>query len=121
MQIEQILYRVDQLNGRTTPADINEQAKAALNRIVVGHLDRLIDLLNQLVLIQQVAEGQDPSLIRDTIANQLDAGKAAHGRHLNQGLIHSRIAEGVSLLLKMDPQHRGQRIGMPSTFLLALG
>ena len=38
--------------------------------------DGLKDLLAQLVLLQQVAEGEDRGLIGDPIADQLDAGKA---------------------------------------------
>jgi hypothetical protein len=55
--------------------------------------DRLKDLLAQIVLLKQVAEGQDRRLIRDPVADQLDAGKAAHGGHLDQGLFHGRVAE----------------------------
>jgi len=45
----------------------------------------LKDLLAQVVLLQQVAEGQDRGLIGDSIADQLDAGKATHGGHLDPG------------------------------------
>ena len=45
--------------------------------------DGLKDLLAQIMLLQQVAEGQDRGLIRDAITNQLDAGKAAHRWRLN--------------------------------------
>jgi hypothetical protein len=44
------------------------------------------DLLHQLVLLQQVAERQNRGLIRDPVTDQLDAGKAALGGYLNQGL-----------------------------------
>jgi hypothetical protein len=44
------------------------------------------DLLHQLLLPHQVAESQDRRLIRDLVTDQLDAGKAAHGGYLNQGL-----------------------------------
>lgn len=47
----------------------------------------LKDQLPQLVFLQQVAEGQDRRLIRDPVTDQLDAGKAAHGGHLDQGLL----------------------------------
>jgi len=46
-----------------------------------------VDLLTKLVLLQQVAKGQDRCLIRDPVADQLDAGKATHGGHLDQGLL----------------------------------
>ncbi len=55
------------------------------------------NLLTELVLSQQVAEGEDRGLIRDPIADQLDAGKPAHRGHLDQGLSHGRIAEGMLL------------------------
>ena len=81
----------------------------------------LKNLLAQLVLLQQVAEGQDRRLIRDPVADQIDAGKAAHGGHLDQGLFHRRVAERISLLQEVNPQHRGQRIGRPAAFLARFG
>jgi len=80
-------------------------------------LDGLKNLLAQLVLLQQVAEGEDRGLIRDPIADQLDARKAAHGGHLDQGLFHRRIAQRIPLLQQMDPQHGSQRIGRAAAFL----
>ncbi len=77
----------------------------------------LKNLLAQLVLLQQVAEGQNRSLIGD----QLDAGKAAHCGHLDQGLFHGRIAERIALLQQADPQHRGQWVLGASAFLARLG
>jgi hypothetical protein len=68
-----------------------------------------------------MAEGQDRGLIRDPITDQLDAGKAAHRGHLDQGVFHGRIAERIPLLQKVDPQHGGQRIGRPATFLTRFG
>ena len=65
--------------------------------------------------------GQDRGLIRDAIADQLDAGKAAHGGHLDQGLFHRWIAERIPLLQQVDAQHRRQRIWRAATFLARLG
>jgi len=53
--------------------------------------DGFKNLLAQLVLLQQVSEGQDRRLIGDPVADQLDAGKVAHGGHLDQGLLHGRV------------------------------
>jgi len=65
--------------------------------------DRLKNLLAYIVLLQQVAKGQDRRLIRDPVADQIAAGKATHGRHRSdQGLFHRRIAEGIPLLQKVD-------------------
>jgi hypothetical protein len=72
-----------------------------------------------------MAEGQDRGLIRDPITDQLDAGKAAHGRNLNQDLLHGWVAERIPLLLKVNPQQplrgsqglRGQRVGRPAAGL----
>jgi hypothetical protein len=83
--------------------------------------DSLNDLLTQHVLFQQVPEGEDHGLIGDPIANQLDAGKAAHGGHLDQGFLHYRVAERIPLLLQMDSKHRGQRIRRSASFLALLG
>ena len=60
--------------------------------------DGLKDLLAQIVLLQQMPEGQDRGLIRNPIADQIDAGKPAHGWHLDQGLFHRWIAERIPLL-----------------------
>ncbi len=79
--------------------------------------DGLKDLVAQLMLLQKVAEGQDGRLNRDPVTDQLDTGKAAHGGHNDQGLFHRRVAEGIPLLQQTDPQHGGQGIGRPSTFL----
>ena len=49
-------------------------------------VDGLKDLLAQPVLLQQVAEAEDPGLIRAQVTDQPDAGKALQGRHLAQGL-----------------------------------
>ena len=54
--------------------------------------DGLKDLLIQLELLQQVAEGEDRGLIPDATAGQLDTGKATHGWRLNQSLLHCWIA-----------------------------
>ena len=48
-------------------------------------IDDLKDLLAQLVLLQQMAEGEDRHLIRDLVTDQLDTFKAPHNRHLIRG------------------------------------
>ncbi len=65
--------------------------------------DSLKNQLAQLVHLEQVAEGEDRDLLEDPIADQLDVRKAAHGRNLDQGLFHGRIAEGMPLLQQVDP------------------
>jgi len=77
----------------------------------------LIALLG-LVLLKQVAEGQDRRLIRNPITDQIDAGKTTHGGHLNQGLFHSRVAERGPLLQQVDAQHRYQWIWRPPFLLV---
>jgi hypothetical protein len=89
----------------------------------------LKDLLAQLVLLKQMAEGQDRRFIWNPVADQLDAGKAAHGGHLDQGLFHGWVAERIPLLQQVNAQQllrrslrlRGQRIGRPAAFLARLG
>ena len=78
--------------------------------------DGLKDLLTQIVLLQQMLEAQDRGLVRDPVADQIDAGKAAHGGHLGQGLFHRWIAERIPLLQQVDAQHRRQRIWRAATF-----
>ena len=70
--------------------------------------DGFKDLLAQIVLLHQVAEGQDRGLVRDAISDQFDAGKAAHGWRLNQGVFHCLIAQRIPLLQQLNPQHGGQ-------------
>ena len=53
----------------------------------------------------------------DPVADQLDAGKAAHGGNLDQGLFHGRVTEGVPLLQQVNAKQRCQRVGRPAAFL----
>ena len=55
------------------------------------------------MLLEQTAEGEDRGLIRDPIADQLGAGITTHGGHLDQGLFHGRVSEGVPLLQQVNP------------------
>ena len=79
--------------------------------------DGFNDLLTHPMLLKQMAEGGDCGLIRDAIADQFDARQADHGRRLDQGLFHGRVAEPVPLLQQMNPQHCCQRIGSSAAFL----
>ena len=90
------------------------------SRAEVG-FDRLKDPFAQFVLLQQVTKGQDRGLIGDPITDQLDAGKAEHGGHLDQGLLHGRITQRIPLLQQVDAQHGVQRIGRPAALLAGLG
>jgi len=65
--------------------------------------------------------GEDRGLIREPIADQLDACKAANGGRLDQGLFHRRVGEGLTLVQQMNAQHRCQRIGSAAAFLVRLG
>lgn len=73
------------------------------------------------MLLQQVAKGQNCDLISDGVADQVDAGKAEHGGHLDQSLFHRTTAERIPLLLQVDPQHGGQGSGRPATLLAGFG
>lgn len=73
------------------------------------------------MLLKQMAESEDRGLVRDPIADQLNAGKAKHSGNLNQGLFHGRIAERITLLLKIDAQNPCQRIERAAAFLAPLG
>lgn len=68
-----------------------------------------------------MAKGEDRGLIRDPVADQLDAGKAAHSGHLNKGLFHRRLAQRIPLLEQVNPQHGRQWIGRPPSFLARFG
>jgi len=82
---------------------------------------KAVDLLTKLMLLQQVAERENRGLVRDSIADQLDASKAAHGGNLNQSLLHGWVAERIPLLQQVDPQHRRQWVWGPTAFLAGLG
>jgi hypothetical protein len=60
-------------------------------------------------------------VIRDTVADQIDAANVAYGWHLDQGVFHGWIAEGVPLLKPVNPQHCGKLIGMPPALLAGFG
>jgi len=66
-------------------------------------------------------ERQDRGLIRDPFGEQGNTGKAAHRRHLNQRILHRRIAQVVPLLQQMNPQHRLKWISKPATLPAGLG
>lgn len=80
--------------GRGDEGGINDRAlphrHAPLTEV---GLDSFKNLLSQAMLLQQMAEGQDRRFIRNPVADQLNASKAAHGGHLDQGFFHRRVAE----------------------------
>ena len=96
-------------------------AEVGFDRLIDEVFCAAVDLLAQIVLLKQVAEGQDRRLIRDPVTDQIDAGKPAHGRHLDQDLFHGRIAERIPLLQQVDPQHHCQWVRGPASFLAGLG
>lgn len=72
------------------------------------------------MLVQQVSEGQDRGLIREPVADQVNACKTPHGEHLDEGLFPGRITEGVPLLQQMISPHRGQQVSRLPTLLAGL-
>ena len=60
--------------------------------------DHLKNLLAEIVLLQQMAEGQDRGLIRDPTADHVDPSETAHRGNLDQRILHRWIAEVVPLL-----------------------
>ncbi len=69
--------------------------------------DIVNDLLNQTVLIQQVAIGKDRNFKRDLVTVEVNANKAADSGDLNQRLLHRRITQGIPLLQQINLQHCG--------------
>lgn len=84
-------------------------------------VDGFKNLLAQIALLQQVKKGQDRGLIWDPVADQLDAGRAAHGEHLDQCPFHRRIAERIPLLQRVDPEHGGRWIRRTAALLVGIG
>jgi hypothetical protein len=70
------------------------------------------------MLLKGLAKGQDRRLIRDSITDQLDTDKAAHGGYLDQGLLHRRIIERITMLQKVDALH-GRQQANRADFLIA--
>lgn len=66
-------------------------------------------------------ERHNLSLIWDPVAEHVDPGKPAHGRHFDQGILHCWISERIPLLHQVDPQQRDQRIGRTAAFAAGLG
>ena len=106
--------------------------RALLHGHAVGfevRLHGLENLLTKIVLLQQMPERKDRGLIRDPIADQSDAGKAAHRRYLDQRILHRWIAEVIPLLQQMNPQQllrrslrlRLQWVGRPAALAAYLG
>ena len=85
--------------GSSNQSGINNRAQVHRHALCTEVcFDGLKDLLAQIVLLQQMPEVQDRGLIRNPIADQIDAGKPAHGWHLDQGLFHRWIAEQIPLM-----------------------
>lgn len=59
------------------------------------------------MLLQQMVEGQNHGLIGDPITVQLDARKTEYRGHLNQGLLHGRVADRIPLLQLVDAEQCG--------------
>ncbi len=70
-------------------------------------LDHLKDLFAQVVLRQQVSEGQHRGLVRDPVAEQFDHRKPPHRRNLDEDILHRWITEQIRLQHQVDPQHGG--------------
>jgi len=76
---------------------------------------------SEMVLLQQVPERENRGLIRDPVTDHVDPRETAHGGHLDQGLLHGRIAERIPLLKQVDAQHGCQRIGHATNLGAGLG
>ena len=68
-----------------------------------------------------MAEAEDRGFIRDPVADQIDACKSPHRRHLNQRILHCQVAEVIPLLHQVDPQHGLQRVSRTSALAAGLG
>ncbi len=67
-----------------------------------------------------MAEGDDRRFIRNPVADQIDPNELPNGGHLDKGLLHGWIAEEIPLLLQVDTQHGGHRIGRAAALLAGL-
>ena len=69
-------------------------------------LDRLEDLLPQIVLLEQMQEAENRCLIRDFFG----AGETPHGGSLNQRILHCWTTEALPLLHQVHSEHCAQWI-----------
>jgi hypothetical protein len=65
-------------------------------------LDRLKNLLAEVVLLIRIPECQDRSSIRNPIADQFDFCKVAYGRNLDQPIFHGWITEATALMHQVN-------------------
>ena len=84
-------------------------------------LHRLKDLIPEIVPLQQVAESEDRGFVRDPLADQVNTCKPTHRRHLDQRILHRRVAEVVPLLHQVNPQHGFKGIRRSTSFGASLG
>ena len=77
------------------------------------------DLLAQITLLQQVAEGLERRFVWDLTCYQIVVGNR-HGGCLDQGFFYSWIAEQIALMQEVNPEHGGQWYGA-QPFLIVLG
>jgi hypothetical protein len=68
-----------------------------------------------------MANGHDRGLIRYPVTDEVEPRKPMHRRQLNQRILHGWIAEVISLLHQMDPEHCLQRIGRATALRAGLG
>lgn len=83
--------------------------------------DGVKDRLTQLVVLQQVKEGQDRRFIRNPVADQVDPYEQPQGWYLDQCLLHGWITERVPMLQQGDSKHGGQQVRSPAALLAGLG
>ncbi len=66
-------------------------------------------------------ERQDGGLNRDPIADHVNPSETPHRRHIDQRILHRRIAEVAQLQQQMDSPHGRERIGRTTTLGAGLG
>ena len=67
--------------------------------------DRLKNILQQVVLLEQIPKAENRCLIRDLVADQIDFCTPAHGGHHNQRILHGWINEALLPLYQVNLQH----------------
>ena len=65
------------------------------------------------MLLQKAPELQDRRFVRHRFVEQVQAGEAAHARHVVQGVFHTRVGQVEPLLHEVEAQHRFQRPRTP--------
>src|SRR5471032_2915314 len=93
--------------GRGDQRGINDRTRFEQQALAAKHrIDRCKHLGGKLVLLKQMPESQDRTLVRQPHVPVIQCSKLSKQRHVMQRFFHRGITQGEPLLHEMDAQHR---------------